>query len=133
MLSSANRASRISSIEGVAKSLQRARVALGRDPGQLAAQLYARLAEEEDGALKGLIRQLPRAAPKFWLRSRGAGLGWRAALQTMQTFNAKVRALAFGVIDGTAVIAVGEGTRILLWNPWTGGRPTRFIDNDDRR
>jgi hypothetical protein len=133
MLSTTNRASRISSIEAVAKSLQRARVALGRDPGQLAAQLYARLAEEEDGALKGLIRQLPRAAPKFWLRSRGAGLGWRAALQTMQTFNAKVRALAFGVIDGTAVIAVGEGTRILLWDPWTGGRPTRIIDNDDRR
>jgi Caspase domain len=133
MLLGAWRRSRMTSIEAVAKCLQRARVGLSRDPGQLAAQLHARLASEDIDALKRLIEQLPRAAPRAWLRSRGASLGWRAALQTMQTFGAKVRALAFGAIDGAIIIAVGAGSEITMWSPLTGALPARTIGNDGLR
>jgi hypothetical protein len=133
MLYRAYRTHQIRSIEAVAKSIKRARVALSRDPSQLAAQLQARLAGEETGDVKALIYQLPRAAPPLWLRSRGATLGWQAALQTMQTFNAKVRALAFGSIEGDGVIAVGAGAEIILWNPRMGALPARPISNDGLR
>jgi hypothetical protein len=124
---------RASPIDAVAKSIQRARVALSRDPGQFAAQLHARLAGEETGEVKALIFNLPRVAPPFWLRSRGVTLGWHASLETMQTFGAKVRALAFGYIEGDGVLAVGVGTEVILWNPRTGALPTRSIDNDGLR
>jgi hypothetical protein len=124
---------RVSAIEAVAKSLQRARVALSRDPDQLAAQLHARLAGEESDALKRLVDELPHAAPRFWLRSRGASLGWRAALETIQTFNANVGALAFGSIEGVSVIAVGAGDQVILWDPRAGALPARTISNDGLR
>ena len=128
----AYRTHKSSAIEAVAKSVQRARVALSRDPTQLAAQLHARLADERAGALRRLLEDLPRAAPRFWLRSRGATLGWRASLRTMQTFYAKVRALAFGFVDGEGVIAVGAGTEVTLWNPRQGALPSH-IGNDGLR
>jgi hypothetical protein len=132
LIAGAHRRYRLTAIEALAKSLRRARVALSRDPDQLAAQLHARLADERWGAIKGLLHQLPRVAPRYWLRSRGATLGWRASLQTMQTFGAKVRALAFGSIDGESVIAVGAGTEVILWNPRMGSLTRRF-DNDGLR
>jgi len=133
VLSRVYRRYRASPIEAVAKSMQRARVALSRDSGQFAAQLHARLADEETGDLKALIFNLPRVAPPFWLRSHGATLGWHASLQTMQTFNAKVRALAFGYIEGDGVLAVGAGADVILWNPRMGALPARTIDNDGLR
>jgi hypothetical protein len=132
LIAGAHRRYRLTAIEAVAKSLRRARVALSRDPDQLAAQLHARLADERWGAVKGLLHQLPRVAPRFWLRSRGATLDWRASLQTTQTFGAKVRALAFGSIDGESVIAVGAGTEVILWNPRKGSLTRRF-DNEGLR
>lgn len=131
-LLSAWRASRLGSIEAVAKSVWRARVALSQDHDQLATQLHARLAGEEADALKRLIDELPRTAPRFWLRSRGTTLGWHAALETIQTMGDKVRALAFGFLGGASVIAVGHGTKIVLWNPRTGALPPA-IDNEGLR
>jgi len=132
LMAAAYRRHRSSAIEAVAKSLRRARVALSQEPEQLAAQLHARLADEHWGSILLLLRMLPRVAPAFWLRSRGATLGWRAQLQTMQTFGAKVRALAFGTVDGESVIAVGAGTSVVLWNPRMGRLP-RELDNDGLR
>jgi AAA ATPase-like protein len=132
LLIAAQRASSRFAIEAVAKSVRRARVALSRDPDQLATQLHARLAWESEPVLRSLIDALPSSAPPVWLRSCTAGLGWRADLETMQTFNAKVRALAFGILDGASVIAVGAGTDINLWNP-RSGEPGSRISNDGLR
>ncbi len=119
-------------IEAVAKRVRRARVAISRDPAQFAAQLQARLASEENPALKRLIEALPAAAPRNWLRAHRASLGWRAQLDTTQTFSAKVRALAFGTIDGNAVIAVGAGTEVHFWDPRRGSS-NWTIGNDGLR
>ena len=116
----------------VARSVRRARVALSRDPAQLAAQLQARLSSETDPALTRLIAALPDTAPRIWLRARRAPLGWRAQRDTPQTFSANVRALAFGSIDGHAVIAVGAGTEVHFWDPRSGS-PNWIIGNDGRR
>ena len=132
LLARVDRRSRTPAIQAVAKSVRRARVALSRDPAQLAAQLQARLASEENPALKRRIDELPAVAPRNWLRAHRASLGWRAQLDTTQTFNAKVRALAFGSIDGNAVIAVGAGTEVHFWDPRRGS-PNWTIGNDGLR
>lgn len=133
LLARVDRGSRLTpATDAVAKSVRRARVALSRNPGQLAAQLQARLSSETDPALRRLIRALPTAAPPNWLRARKASLGWRAHLDTTQTFGAKVRALAFGSIDGHAVIAVGAGTEVHFWDP-RSGNPNWMIGNDGLR
>lgn len=122
-------------IGAVAKSVRRARVALSRDPTQLATQLYARLGVEMDPhpALRRLTDSLQRIAPPVWLRSTVATLGWRADLQTMQTFGAKVRALAFGHVEDAPVIAVGAGAEVTLWDPRSGQTGSRVISNEGLR
>lgn len=132
LLAQVDRGSRTPAIEAVAKSVRRARVAISHDPDQFAAQLQARLASEENPALKRLVDALPAAAPRNWLRAHKATLGWRTHLECTQTFGAKIRALAFGSIDGNAVIAVGAGTEIHFWDP-RRGIPTWTIGNDGLR
>ena len=114
------RASGLASLEVVAKALGRARVALTREPSQLAGQLSSRLAREDMPGLQRLVAHLPSAAPAIWLCARPDTMGWRAHLETTQTFNAKVRALAIGEIEGNPVIAVGAGANVFLWDPRRG-------------
>lgn len=133
LLAAAQRACGRFAVQALAKSVRRARVALSRDPEQLAAQLHARLAGETDLALKALSQALPLAAPAVWLRSVTSTLGWRADLETMQTFNAKVRALALGSVEGSGVIAVGAGTNVSIWSPGRGDIGTWQISNAERR
>jgi hypothetical protein len=132
VLARVDRGSLTPATNAVAKSVRRARVALSRDPAQLAAQLQIRLSSEMNRALRRLIRELPPAAPQNWLRAHSATLGWRAELDTTQTFGAKVRALAFGSIDGHSVIAVGAGTEVHFWDPRSGS-PNWMIGNDGLR
>lgn len=120
------------SVAAVAKTVRRARVALSQDPAQLVAQLQARLSSERDSSLETMIRALPDVAPPVWLRARAATLDWRAELETTQTFGAKVRALAFGEVNGDPVIAVGAGEQVFFWDP-RRGTSNWTISNDGLR
>lgn len=133
LLGRARRTSRRLAVEAVAKSVRSARVALTSDPGQLTAQLYARLHGETDPALGRLVADLATEGPPVWLRMRTHGSTWRAELNTTQTYRAKIRALAFGRVEATPVIAVGSGTDVHFWDPRRGAPRTWRISNDQRR
>jgi len=115
------------------RAVRSARVALARDPEQLAAQLHARLQGETDPALVRLVARLPEIAPPVWLRARSPGLPWRSDIETTQDFDGKVRAVAFGLVGDTTVLAVAEDTRLRLWDPRAGAPDPQVIDNGDDR
>ena len=116
----------------VAKAVRRARVALARDPGQLAAQLVARLGGESDPALQELVRTAPTVAPPVWLRPVNLRLDWSAELQTTQTLPGKVRALAADVLDVEPALLLGAGETILRWDP-RHGAVEGMLDNEGMR
>lgn len=116
----------------VSRAVRRARVALGYDPAQLAAQLYGRLHAEDDPALRRLVAALPEVAPAVWLRARTPHLRWQAELETTQAFPGKVRALAFGTLGGRIVLAVGADHDVYLWQPRTA-RAGTVLGNDGLR
>lgn len=116
----------------VAKAVRRARVALTRDPGQLAAQLIARLGAEQDPVLAELARSAPTIAPPVWLAPVNLRLDWSAELQTTQTLPGKVRALTSGVLNAEPVLILGAGEKILRWDPRYGA-VQGVIDNAGMR
>ena len=59
-----------------AKAVRRARVALIRDPRQLAPQLMARLGAEQDDALVRLVQSAPTIAPPVWMVPVNVLLDW---------------------------------------------------------
>lgn len=119
-------------ITAVSKVVRRARVALDRDPSQLAAQLRTRLGGEQDPAIVRLVQTAWSIAPPVWLDPFTARLDWNAEMQTTQTFADKVRALAPAIIGGDAVLFVGAGSTICAWDPRYGGMRAVF-PNDDLR
>lgn len=120
-------------VEAVAGAVRRARVALAREPEQLAGQLYSRLHAETEPALVALVARLAEIAPPAWLRAVSAPLKWQTAVETNQDFRGKIRALAFGQVGGSTILAVGVGTELHLWNPQAGLTEARTLPNDDHR
>lgn len=117
----------------VAKVIRRARVALNRDPSQLAAQLIARLRNETDPALIRLVQSAEGVAPAIWLRPISGSMDWQAPLEAIQAFEGgKVRALQFADIDGKTTLVVGFGDQVVLWTP-TKGEPGPELHNDGLR
>lgn len=114
------------------RAVRRARVSLGYDPAQLAAQLHGRLHAERDPALRRLVAGLPDVAPPVWLRARTTHLRWQAELETTHAFPGKVRALAFGIVGERTVLAVGAGHDVYLWDPRTS-RAATVLGNDGLR
>jgi WD40 repeat protein len=119
-------------VDTVARALRRSRVALARDPDELAAQMYARLKREADPALQRLLAGLGEMAPDPWLRIRTAGMSWHADLETRFPVTGKVRALAFGRLDERMILAIGVDDRVELWDPWLGS-PESVLHNDGAR
>jgi hypothetical protein len=117
----------------VTRVLRRSRIALSRDPSQLSAQVHGRLHTASESRLAALGSDLAREAGATWLRMRHGELLWRADLETTLGLVGKIRALAFGVIEGQPCIAIGIGTSIRLWDPRRGADDQRVIDNDGRR
>jgi WD40 repeat protein len=132
LLAASGRVSFGTAVEPVAKAVRRARVALGYDPAQLAAQLHGRLHAHRRQAVGRLVAALPEVAPPVWLRARTPHLRWQAELETTQTFPASVRALAFGTVGGRTVLAVGAGHDVYLWDPRTA-RAATVLANDGLR
>ena len=132
-LDGAQRALPAAWLDAITRSLRRSRVALAGDPDQLATQLYGRLAGEPDPNLQDYINRLPSIAPRQWVRLRSAALGWRADLETMFTYNAKVRAVAFGRVGSRVVLAVGAGDQIVVRDLQRGAGAEWLIDNDGLR
>jgi hypothetical protein len=123
----------------VAKAMRRARVALTRDPQQLAPQLMARLGAEEDDALVRLVQSAPTIAPPVWLAPVNVRLDWSAELQTTQTLPGKVRAMTAAILNNaddpglrSPVLFLGAGETILQWDP-VSGSIQQTIGNDGRR
>jgi hypothetical protein len=122
----------VPALVAVAKAVRRARVALARDPQQLAPQLIARLGAEHDPALLDLVQSANTIAPPIWLSPVNVRLDWSAELQTTQTLPGKVRAVAAGVLDAEPVLVLGAGESILLWDP-RHGAVQGVIGNDGLR
>lgn len=122
----------VPALVAVAKAVRRARVALNRDPRQLAPQLMARLSAEHDDALVRLVRSAPTIAPQVWLAPVNVRLDWSAELQTTQTLPGKVRAVTAAIINADPVLFLGAGETILLWDPRYGGTQ-QMISNDKMR
>jgi hypothetical protein len=113
-------AARTPALTQVHGAVRRARVALARDPEQLAAQLYARVRHEDDVAIRALVERLPSIAPQAWLRVTEGGGGWTASAEAAMTFSRKVRALAAGRLRDRSVILVGAGDSVVCWDPPRG-------------
>jgi hypothetical protein len=132
-LDGARRALPAAWLDAITRSLRRSRVALAGDPDQLATQLHARLAREPDSNLRGYVSRLPAIAPRPWVRLRSAALGWRADLETMFTYDAKVRAVAFGQVESRVTLAVGAGDQIVVRDLQRGASAEWVINNDGLR
>ena len=65
----------------VQKALRRCRIALSRDPGQLAGQMQARLRNNSDARLAGLGDALAAESPDATLQMRHGALDWMADLE----------------------------------------------------
>lgn len=130
VLSAAHRAAPIAAVDAVARALRRSRIALAQDPGQLAAQLHARLKDMDDPGLRGLVDTLDHAAPKRWLRLRTPAIAWQADLDTTYTAIGTVHALAFGAIGEQTVLAIGVNDQVVIWDPRRGSQDTRAMAND---
>lgn len=127
--SPAGRAPALARVEG---AVRRARVALARDPHQLASQLHARLRDEDDPAIRSLVDRLPSIAPDVWLRVTEGGATWTASVHATMTFDARIRALATGRLDSRHVILVGAGDTVACWDPDTG-TSERLLDTAGER
>lgn len=114
-------------VEAVAGAVRRARVALGREPHQFAGQLYSRLHAETDPALVALVDRLAEIAPPAWLRAVSAPLKWKRSVETTQDFPGQVRALAFGQVEGSTILAVGADNTLHLWDPRAGAPDARPV------
>lgn len=117
----------------VQKTLRRSRIALSRDPGQLAGQMLARLRNNSDARLAGLGLALTAESQCSTLAMRYGAMDWRADLETTYGLVGKVRALAFGRVENNTLLAIGVDAKIHLWDPLLGVEETRIIDNDGRR
>jgi hypothetical protein len=120
-------------LDAITRSLRRSRVALAADPDQLATQLHGRLGRESDQRLRAYVSRLPSIAPTPWVKLRGTALGWRADLETMFTYHAKVRAVAFGRVGSRVVLAVGAGEQMVVRDLQRGADAQWVIDNDGLR
>lgn len=116
----------------VAKAVRRARVALTRDPSQLAAQLMARLGGEQDAALVRLVASAPSIAPPTWLAPSSVRMDWSSELQTIQTLAGKGRALTAAIVNGDAILVLGVDDTIVTWDPRFGSMQQTF-SNDGMR
>lgn len=116
--------------EPLAGAVRKARVALAREPDQLAGQLYSRLHTETEPALVALVARLGEIAPPGWLRAVSAPLGWKTSVETTQDFAGQVRALAFGKVEGSTVLAVGADNSLHLWDPRAGVPDPRAVVGD---
>ncbi len=111
-------------IRAVCEAVQRARVILGNDPMQLAAQLGARLKPSHGAAIAALLGRLDKIAPAIWLRSRNASLHSLAYLESNMPLEGRPRAVAFGSIDGEPILVIGVEDRVVVWDPRTA-KPVR--------
>jgi hypothetical protein len=132
-LESARRSIDVPIVETIERALRRSRIALSRNATQLSGQLHARLHTEDDPRLSGLGDALARQSNRPWLRMRHGTLDWKADLETTYTDVGKVRALAFGQIDGEPVLGIGIDDSIRLWDPSKGQGNQRVLPNDGRR
>jgi hypothetical protein len=130
VLSAVHRAAPTPAVDALARALRRSRIALAQDPGQLAAQLYARLKDTDDPDIRGLVDTLDHAAPKRWLRLRTPAIAWQTDLDTTYTAIGTVRALAFGVIGEQTALAIGVNDQVVIWDPKRGSQDSRTIAND---
>jgi hypothetical protein len=129
VLAAAHRAVPLTAVDAVARALRRSRLALDREPDELAAQMHARLKREDDPMLKRLLEGLNEVAPTTWLRVRTAGMSWRVDSATIYTMPGKVRALAFGRVGEQILLATGVEDQVVLWDPRLGSAEI-VIGND---
>jgi WD40 repeat protein len=120
LLAEAARASRSHGIDRIAAAVRRCRVALNRGPGELGAQLVARVAGVEQ--LAPLIDAIDRTWPGPWLRARVPTLGSDQDLRTAMRLPDKPRAIAVGELDGRAISAIAAGESVFLWDLRSGRR-----------
>jgi hypothetical protein len=130
-LGSARRKRHLPIVHTIERVLRRARIALGRDPAQLAAQVHARLHKEDDPRLAMLGERLAQETDTPWLRMRRGWLDWQADVETTYGLVGRIRALAFGEIDDQPLIAIGIDDVIRLWDPRRSS--DRVLENDRRR
>ncbi|MFI7063746.1 hypothetical protein ACIBL3_22360 [Kribbella sp. NPDC050124] len=103
----------------VERTLRRSRIALTRDPAQLAGQLHARL--KDYGPDTGpLGEEVGRIAGVPWLRMVEGNLGWQADLESTYGTDGKVRGLGFGYVGDRPTVAIAIDKRVVLWDPRTG-------------
>jgi WD40 repeat protein len=107
-------------IDVVERTLRRSRIALSREPAQLAGQLHARLKEYPGSTMAELGDAIGRTATAPWLRMVEGSLDWRADLESTYGTAGKVRGLAFGHVGDRPVVAIAVDERVELWDPRTG-------------
>jgi hypothetical protein len=120
-------------VAAVGRALRRSRMALAREPEQLAAQLHGRLVGSEDAGIRRLLAGLGGAAPYPWLAARTPALASEQDLDATITPVGTVRALAFGSLGDTTTLAVGVDDRISLHDPVKGSSERATVDNDGCR
>lgn len=131
-LASAKSGAGSAAVAAVAGAVRRARVALARDSSQLAGQLYARLFHEADQPLVRLVARLGEIAPHTWLRALTPQLSWKVDVEAIQDFPKKVRAISFGRLRGSTVLAVGAGDELWIWDPRSGSPERSFLPTGGR-
>ena len=103
---------------GIAHGLRRSRVALARDPDQLAAHLHARQLIDDDIDVSPI-------APSVWLRTRGPRLDWLSEFDATVPLAGRVRAVAF--TRDARTLSAGVDERVVTWDPRTSGTEQRVL------
>ena len=117
----------------VRRALGRARMALAREPEQLAAQLQGRLLGRQEPRIRQLLAHLGDAAPGQWLAARTPALASEEDLDATVTMAGTVRALAFGSWGEGTILAVGVDDRVSIHDPLKGASERATIPNDGLR
>jgi WD40 repeat protein len=120
-------------VAAIGRALRRSRMTLAREPEQLAAQLHGRLVGAPDDRIRRLVAGIDAVAPRYWLAARTPALASEQDLEATLTSVGTVRALAFGSLGGTTVLAVGVDDRVELHDPLRGSSEHPSIHNDGLR
>ena len=108
------------SVRRLGQALRQAAHILAQDPGQLAGQLWGRLADDEDGEVQALLAQARAQAPRPFLRPLTASLRESSALiRTLQGHTGWVNGVAV-TPDGRQAISASEDKTLKVWDLASG-------------
>jgi WD40 repeat protein len=110
-------------VQRLGRTLCQSAYILAQDSGQLAGQLWGRLAGDEDSEVQALLAQARAQAPHPYLRPLTASLRDSSALiRTLRGHTGEVYSVACVAVtpDGCQAISASDDHSLKVWNPASG-------------